>query len=145
MSGRVLRAAALAVGLATALPSPAVAGIPVRVRILKGSRQGPPAVDPRLGDLRAQLGHLAYARWDEVGEQQAELDFNRPWQLQLPDKSDLKLTVLESSKDTVTFQVSVPAHKTNSRLTISKDKRIVHQVTIEKGGEAYFVSIRPWP
>jgi hypothetical protein len=39
----------------------------------------------------------------------------------------------------------VPARKTSSKLTISKDQRIVHQVTDEKGGEAYFASIRPWP
>jgi hypothetical protein len=144
-SARVLRAATVAVGLAAALPSPAAAGIPVRVRILKGSRQGPPAIDPRLGDLSAQLGHLAYVRWDQVGESQSDMDFGKPWQLRLPDGSELKLTLLESRKDTVTFEVDVPAHRTHSRLTISKDKRIVHQVSIEKRGEAYFVSIRPWP
>ncbi len=146
MTGQAFRAAVLATGLVAALPSTATAaGIPVRVRILKGSRQGPPAVDPRLGDLRAQLGHLAYARWDQVGESQSDMDSGKPWKLELPDGSKLELTLIESRKDTVTFQVSVPAHRTNSRLTISKDKRIVHQVTIEKGGEAYFVSVRPWP
>ena len=39
----------------------------------------------------------------------------------------------------------MPAHKATSRLTISKDKRLVHQVTPEKAGEAYFVTVRPWP
>ena len=145
MSGRVLRGAVLAMALASALPAQGAPGIPVRVRVLRGSRQGPAAVDQRLGDLRAQLGHLAYLRWDQVAEQQSEMDFRRAWNIPLPDGSLLTLTVLESAKDTVTFQVNVPAHKTSSRLTISKDKRIVHQVSGEKAGEAYFVSIRPWP
>ena len=145
MSGRVLRAAVLAAGIAASLPAHAAPGIPVRVRVLKGSRQGEPAIDPRLGDLRAQLGHLAYVRWDEVAEQESEMDFRRAWNIPLPDGSLLTLTLLESAKDTVTFQVNVPAHKTSSRLTISNDKRIVHQVSGEKAGEAYFVSIRPWP
>jgi hypothetical protein len=30
-------------------------------------------------------------------------------------------------------------------MTISKDERLVHQVTGEKDGVAYFVSVRPWP
>jgi hypothetical protein len=57
----------------------------------------------------------------------------------------LELTLVDAHKDTVTFQVRVPARLTNSRLTISKDQRIVHQVTDEKAGEAYFATIRPWP
>jgi hypothetical protein len=32
-----------------------------------------------------------------------------------------------------------------SRLTIEKGKRIVHQVTSEKGGVAYFVTLHAWP
>ena len=47
----------LAAGVLAALPSPALAAtIPVRIRIIKGSRQGPAAVDPRLADLQLQLG-----------------------------------------------------------------------------------------
>ena len=146
MTGQVLRTAALAVGILAAVPATAgPPGIPVRVRILKGSRIGPPAVDPRLSDLRTQLGHLVYARWDQVSESQSAMDSGKAWQLALPDGSDLRLTLLQAYKDTLTFQVNVPAHRTTSRLTISKNKRIVHQVTIEKGGEAYFVSVRPWP
>ncbi len=145
MSRTVVGAALLAVGLSLAVPSLAAGAIPVRIRVIKGSRQGPPAIDPRLDDLRGQLGHLAYARWDQVGEQQADMDFQKPVTVPLPDGSQLSLKVVESSKDTVTFEVDVPAHKTHSRLTISKDKRIVHQVTHEKDGAAYFASIRPWP
>ncbi len=145
MGRTVAVAAVLAVGRSLAAPSLAAGAIPVRIRIIKGSRQGPPAVDPRLDDLRGQLGHLAYARWDQVGEQQADMDFQKPVAVPLPDGSQLSLKVVDSRKDTVTFEVDVPAHKTHSRLTISKDKRIVHQVTPEKAGDAYFVTVRPWP
>jgi hypothetical protein len=119
--------------------------IPVRVRILKGSRQGPPAVDPRLADLHGQLGKLAYQRWDQVGEQSSNMEFNKPWTMPIPDGSALELTLVDARKDTVTFDVKVPAGKTRSRLTISKDQRIVHQLTGEKDGAAFFASVRPWP
>jgi hypothetical protein len=38
----------------------------------------------------------------------------------------------------------MPAQKTQSR-SIARDRRIVHQVTPEKGGDARFVTVRPWP
>lgn len=145
MISRVLWAAALVVGLAVALPSSAADKIPVRVRVLKASRQGAAAIDPRLDDLKGQLGQLAYVRWDQVDESQAEMSAGKTWLLKLPDGSALELTLIESRTGAVTFQVKVPAQKTQSRLTIAKDKRIVHQVVPEKGGAAYFVSIRPWP
>lgn len=125
-----------------AAPSPTV---PVRIRVLKGAHQGPPAVDPRLADLHGQLGRLAYQRWDEVGEQHQAMAFNQALTLPLPDGTALELTLLDARKDTVTFEVKVPAAKRVSRLTIAKDQRIVHQVTPEKDGAAYFVTIRPWP
>ncbi len=140
-------AALLVTALAVAaLPGAASAAtIPVRVRILKGSRQGPAAVDPRLADLQHQLGKLAYVKWDQVGERQADMDFNKPLSVALPDGASLELTLVDSRKDTVTFDVRVAARKTHSRLTIAKDQRIVHQVGGEKDGSAYFASIRPWP
>lgn len=132
--------------LLAAAPSTAKAGtIPVRVRILKGSRQGPPAVDSRLSDLRGQLGRLAYVRWDQVGERGEQLAVGKSLSVPLPDGSALELTLVDATKDTVTFDVRVPARRTHSRLTISKDQRIVHQVGDEKSGEALFASIRPWP
>jgi hypothetical protein len=120
------------------------ATIPVRVRILKGSRQGPPAVDPKLSDLQSQLGRLAYVRWDQVGERRADMDFGKPASFPLPDGASLELTLVDARKDTVTFEVKV-AGRAHSRLTIAKDQRIVHQVADEKNGEAYFASVRPWP
>jgi hypothetical protein len=131
----------------TALAAPTVASaatIPVRVRILKGSRQGPPGVDPRLADLQGQLGRLSYVRWEQVGEHHAELDFGKPASFALPDGATLELTLVESRKDTVTFEMKV-AGRARSKLTISKDQRIVHQVGDEKNGEAWFATVRPWP
>jgi hypothetical protein len=118
--------------------------VPVRIRVLKGSRQGPPQVDPRLQDLSTQLGKLAYQRWEQAAEQQLTLEFGKKVAVSIPDGASLALTLLESSKDTVTFRIEV-AGRAQSRLTISKDQRIVHQVTDEKDGAAYFATIRPWP
>ncbi len=141
----VARAALLAAAVLAAFPAEAAPTIPVRLRIIKGSRQGPPAVDPRLADLKPILSHVAYVRWDEVGEHVLDMAFGKKVELPLPDGSKLEVTLLESQKDTVTFEVRVPARKTQSRLRISKDKRILHAVTGERAGEAYFVTIRPWP
>ena len=141
-------AAALAAAAALlAAPADAAAdpGIPVRIRVLKGSRQGPAGIAPQLNDLRAQLSATAYVRWEQAGETTAPMDFRKPLPVALPDGQQVVVTLLESRKDTATFEVQVPASRTQSRLTIAKDKRIVHQVTAERGGEAYFVSIRPWP
>lgn len=137
-------ALAAAVALSLALPAEAAPGIPVRIRIIKGSRQGA-GVDPSLMDLQPQLSRLAYGRWEQVGEQRADMDFKRPVALSLPSGERLEIEILESTRDTVTVEVRVPAHRTTSRLTLSKDKRLVHQVTPERGGEAYFVTVRPWP
>jgi len=128
-----------------AAPSLAIAAtVPVRVRIIKGSRQGPPAIDPKLADLQAQLSPLAYQRWEQVGEQRAEMDFNKPLSIALPDGATLELVLVDARKDSVTFEVK-PARKARSRLTIAKDKRIVFSLTDETNGEAFFASVRPWP
>lgn len=133
--------------LTTAFPAAAgpAGTVPVRIRVIKGSRQGPAAIDPRLADVSVQLGRLSYQRWEEVTERSDDMTFAKPVSLPLPDGAVLELTLVDSRKDTVTFDVRVPAHHTHSRLTISKDKRIVHQVTDEKNGEAYFVTVKPWP
>jgi hypothetical protein len=139
--------AATALGLWTVpLAAPAAeATIPVRVRIIKGSRQGPASVDPSLQDLQGQLGKLAYQRWEEVGHESRDVAFKKPVDFPLPDGHVLTLTLEDARRDTVTFQVKVPGRRTQSRLTISKNQRIVHQVTDEKDGAAFFASVRPWP
>jgi hypothetical protein len=146
MLGRRSVLAALAVGAFTlsAVPALAASTVPVRVRVIKGSRAGPPEVDPRLEDVRGQLSRLAYQRWEQAGEQQLSVEFNKPVSVPIPGSSALELTLVDSRKDTVTFQLRVGG-KAQSKLTIAKDQRIVHQVTDEKDGAAYFATIRPWP
>jgi len=148
MRARATVAAVFLALVGTALAGPAGAadpGVPVRVRIIKGSRQGPAAIDVSLKDLASQLGRLAYQRWEELGQQQRDMQFKKAEDFPLPDGTVLTLVLEEARKDTVTFQVRVAARKTSSRLTIAKDQRIVHQVADEKDGVAFFASIRPWP
>jgi hypothetical protein len=144
-NGAVLAALLLAIVALAPLVSHAAATVPVRVRIIKGARQGPAAIDPRLADLTPQLGRLAYQRWDQVGEHDRQMEFGKPVSFPLPDGATLELTLADARKDTVTFDVRVPAHRTHSRLTIAKNQRIVQQVADEKDGTAYFATVRPWP
>jgi len=127
------------------LPALAAAEVPVRVRILKGDRAGPAKVDPKLEDLKKQLGKLAYLKWDQVSEQQLTMADNKTQFVALPDGNHVGLTLQEVRGDTVTFEVAMAQRNTMSRLTIEKGKRIVHQVTGEKGGVAYFVTLHAWP
>ena len=55
------------------------------------------------------------------------------------------LTVQEVRGDTVTVEVALAQRNTMSRLTIEKGQRIVHQVSGEKAGVAYFVTVHAWP
>lgn len=141
---RAILAALAAAAFTFCEPAHAAAGIPVRVRILKGLRQGPPAVDPAVADLQPQLSRLAYQRWEQAASQQTDVELNKPMRVALPGGETLELTLVDLRKETVTFTLRVGA-KAHSKLTISKDQRIVHQVTDEKDGAAYFATIRPWP
>ena len=113
----------------------------VQIRIVKGSRQGAPSVDPRLDDVKGQLSKLAYVRWEVEGEKQASLDAGKSTSMALPDGSSLEVTLVEAKGNSLTFQLK--GARASSRLTISKDQRIVQQVTGEKDGAAYFATIRP--
>jgi hypothetical protein len=53
--------------------------------------------------------------------------------------------VQEVRGDTVTVEVALAQRNAMSRLTIEKGQRIVHQVTGEKAGVAYFVTVMAWP
>ena len=138
-------ATTLAAGLLLSLPAVAADAVPVRVRIIKGSRQSPAGFDPQLEDVRKQLERLSYTRWDQVGLEMRDMSLGKEIELKLPDGGSLALTLERVQKDSVTFQVKVLARKTQSRLTISRNQRIVHQVADEKDGAAYFVTVRPWP
>jgi hypothetical protein len=137
-------AATLAFVIAIA-PAVARAEVPVAVRVIKGSRQGPPKVDPRLDDLRRQLSPLAYVRWDQVSEKRLDLNRGRTEFVELPDGDTAALTLQERHGDTVTFEVALTSRNTQSRLTVQKGQRIVHQVTGEKKGAALFLTVMAWP
>lgn len=137
-------AATLAFVLALA-PAAASAEVPVHVRVIKGSRQGPPKVDPRLEDLRRQLSPLAYVSWDQLSEKRLDLNRGRTEFVELPDGDTAALTLLERHGDTVTFEVALTSRNTQSRLTVQKGQRIVHQVTGEKKGAALFLTVLAWP
>jgi hypothetical protein len=138
-------AAALAVMVVAAGPTAASAGVPVGVRIIKGSRQGPAQVDPRLDDLKRQLSPLAYVRWEQVTSERLELERGKTEFVAIPGGDSVGVTLQEQRGDVVTFEVSLTSRNTESRLTVEKGQRIVHQVTPEKGGEALFVTVQAWP
>lgn len=138
-------AAAVLATLAAAAPVPSHAEVPVRVRVIKGSRQGPPAVDPKLHDLKRQLSALAYVRWEQVDERQYDLDRGKPAFVDLPGGDTVGVTLQERRGHTVTIEVSLASRNTQSRLTVEKGQRIVHQVTGEKGGSAFFLTVMAWP
>jgi len=141
---RRLLASATALALLL-VPALALAEVPVRVRVVQGSRQGPAAVDPKLEDLKKQLGKLAYVKWEQVKEARFTMADKKTEFVELPDGNHVGLTVQEVRGDTVTIEVALAQQNTMSRLTVEKGQRIVHQVTREKGGAAYFVTVHAWP
>jgi hypothetical protein len=134
--------AALAVLLHAA---PARAEVPVHVRVIKGSRQGPARVDPRLDNLKRQLSPLAYVRWEQADEKRITLAPGKTEFVTLPDGDNVGLTLQDQRGGTVTFEVALSSRNTQSRLTVEKGQRIVHQVTGEKGGSAFFLTVAAWP
>lgn len=142
---RFLVTAALLVLVPVLAPAAGAGEVPANVRVIRGSRQGPAHVDPKLDDLRRQLSPLAYVRWEQVRVE--KLDFKRGQTrfVELPGGETVGLTLEERRGDVVTFEVSLTSRNTQSRLTVEKGQRIVHQVTPEKGGEAVFVTVQAWP
>jgi hypothetical protein len=146
MIRRSLSLAALVAVAFLAAPATAEAqAVPVRIRVIKGSRHGPPAVDPRLENQKRQLSALAYVKWDLVEERSLELAQGKPQFLSLPGGDDVGVTLQERRGDTVTIEVALAARNTQSRLTVEKGQRIVHQVTPEKNGTAIFLTVLAWP
>ena len=118
----------------------------MRVRILKGSRQGPASLDPKLAVMKQQLSKLAYQRWEQLSERDYEMAVKQTIFTALPYGDHVALTVRgQHHGRTVTIEVALAQRNTQSRLTIDKGQRIVHQVSGEKNGVAYFVSVHAWP
>ena len=145
MIRRSVAALLAAAALVAALPAVAEAQVPVRIRVIKGSRQGPAAVDARLDDLKRQLSPLAYVKWEQMDEKQLQLAQGKPQFLSLPGGDDVAVTLQELRGSTVTIEVALAARNTQSRLTIEKGQRILHQVSAEKGGSAFFITVLAWP
>jgi hypothetical protein len=136
-------AACLAVVVLGSSPARAAdAPLPVRIRVLQGFRQGPPGVPPGLEDLRAQLSSTAYVRWEQAGEVQASMQPGRSQPVSLPGGGSVSVKLLDSRSGAATFEVSAPGSRTQSRVTVPPSKRIVQQVSAEKGGSAWFVTIK---
>jgi hypothetical protein len=128
--------------LASGSVKAADAPLPVRIRVLHGFRQGPPGVPPGLEDLRGQLSSTAYVRWEQAGEVQAAMQPRQPVSVALPGGESVAVTLVESRSGAATFEVSAPASRTQSRVTVAPGKRIVQQVSPERGGSAWFVTIK---
>ncbi len=127
------------------LPALAGADVPVHVRVIQGSRKGPPQVDPKLENLKRQLSPLAYVRWEQHSEQVVQLAREKTQFVKLPNGEMVGLTLQEQRGQTVTLEVALASRNTQSRITVEKGQRIVHQVTGERGGSAYFLTVLAWP
>lgn len=145
MTRRSFILAAAAAVLFSAVPVAARADVPVHVRVIKGSRRGPKQVDPRLDALKRQLSALAYVNWQETQERRVTLVKGRTEFVQLPDGDMAGITLQEERGTIATIEVALASRNTQSRLTIEKGQRIVHQVTGERDGAAFFLTIAVWP
>ncbi len=143
MTRRIARG--LAAGLALLLAVPAFADVPVHLRVIKGSKKGPAKVDPALEPLKRQLSSLSYVRWELACDAQRTMSKGKLESVTLPDGGEVTINVADESTDKVTFEVSVVSRKTQSRLTVQKGQRIVHQVSGEKNGSAFFLTVIAWP
>lgn len=137
----------LAIGLALLLSAPASAqaDVPVHLRIIKGSKKGPAKMDPALEPLKRQLSSLAYVRWELASDDERTMSKGKLESVKLPDGDEVTINVTDEAPDKVTFEVTLVARKTQSRLTVEKGQRIVHQVSGEKNGSAFFLTVIAWP
>ena len=145
-TGRLLVVCAgVAAALLLGTPALAAETVPVRVRVLEGSKKQPARFDPRLDDLKRQLSPLAYVRWDEKSVRELTMERGKQEWVALPNGEQVGLTLVEVRKDAVTFEVALSQENTQSRLSVERGQRIVHQVTREKDGAALFLSATAWP
>ena len=141
----LIRALLACVAIVVLLPAYAAADTPVHVRVIKGSRKGSAKIDPALESLKRQLSSLAYVRWEQASEEAKTLVKGKTDYVKLPDGDQVALTVTEEAPTKVTFEVVLVSRKTQSKLTLEKGQRLVHQVTGEKDGSALFLTVIAWP
>lgn len=145
MTRWIARGLALGLALLTTAPEVVRADVPVHVRVIKGSKKGPAKVDADLEPLKRQLSSLAYVRWESSSDEQRTMVKGKLETVKLPDGSEVTITMQEEAPAKVTFEVAVPARKTQTRFTIEKGQRLVHQVSGEKNGSAFFLTVIVWP
>jgi hypothetical protein len=144
-TSRLVAGAGIAAALLLGTPALAAERVPVRVRVLEGSKKQPARFDPRLDDLKRQLSPLAYVRWEERSVRELTMERGKQEWVALPNGDQVGLTLVEVRKDAVTFEVALSQENTQSRLSVERGQRIVHQVTREKDGAALFLSATAWP
>ena len=142
MTRRIVRALVLV--LLVASPAAALADVTVQIRVIKGSKAGPAWMDVELEPLKQQLSALAYVRWEQASAEQRAFTKNKSESVKLPNGDEVTITMRDESKDKVTFEVMVLARKAQSWLTVERGKRIVHQVSGEKDGSAFFLTVSAW-
>jgi hypothetical protein len=141
----LLATAALAAGALLPGAASGAEGVPARVRVARASRAAPAQIDPRLEDVKKQVSALAWQRWELVSDQTPSLAQGRSTFVDLPDGSQAALSVVEVRGSIVTIEVAMAQKNTQTRVTIEKGQRIVHQVAKEKDGVALFIVVTPWP
>lgn len=145
MRRRIAFACACLVGIVSA-PAAARAGdVPVHIRIIKGSKSGPAKMDDSLLVLKKQLSALAYVRWTQESDEKRTMSKGKIEFFKLPDGEDVSLQLKDEQPDKVTFEVVLLARKTHNKLTVERGQRIVHQVSGEKDGSAFFLTVIVWP
>ena len=139
-------ACGLALGLVLLGAAPAAhADVPVHLRIIKGSKKGPAKMDASLEPLKRQLSSLAYVRWESASDEQRTMVRGKLESVKLPDGDEVTIIMQDEAPEKVTFEVTVASRKTQSRVTVEKGQRIVHQVSGEKNGSAFFLTLLAWP
>jgi hypothetical protein len=138
-------ALAFAFALVAAAPVPARADVPVHVRIIKGSKKGPAKMDESLMVLKKQLSQLAYVRWEQTSEDHRTMAKGKVETFKLPGGDEVSLALVDEQPNKVTFEVTVAARKAQNRVTVERGQRLVHQVSSEKDGSAFFLTAIVWP
>ncbi len=144
MRRRIAFASVLLFGIVFA-PALARAEVPVHIRIIKGSKNGPAKMDDSLLVLKKQLSSLAYVRWTQETDEKRTMSKGKIEFFKLPDGDDVSLQLKDEHPDKVTFEVVLLARKTHNKLTVERGQRIVHQVSGEKDGSAFFLTVIVWP